>query len=72
MIYARFVLQNFCEKNNIRIDEDCVLSQIQIATTAQNKAMPDPVYSCNSSEGEAIRDILTKYVGINLPHHLVS
>ena len=56
MIYARFVLHTCCEKNNICIDEECVWSHIQVPTAAQYKDMPSPVYSCNSSEREVIRD----------------
>ena len=72
MVYACFVLHNICEKNNTSIDEELVRSQIQVAAAAQDKEIPDPVYSCNSNEGETVRDTSTKYVGLNLPDHLTS
>ena len=74
MVYACFVLHNFCEKNNTSIDDELVKSrQIQVAAAAQDKDIPDPVFSCNSSEGKAVRDInVLKYVGLNLPDDLIS
>ena len=72
MIYACFVLHKFCEKNNTSIDEELVRSQIQVAAATLDKEIPDPVNSCNSNEGEIVRDILTQYVGLNLPDQLTS
>ncbi len=72
LIYACFVLHNFCEENNTSIDEDVVTCQMKVAATSQDKEIPDPVYSCNNGEGEAVREILTKYVALNLPDHLIA
>ena len=58
VIHACFVLQNFCEMNSTCIDKELVRSQIQVAAAAQNKAIPDLIYSCNSSELEAVRDTI--------------
>ena len=62
IIYACFVLHNFCELNNERISEDKVSSAIdydrefQPSTTAHNYRT-----ECNETEGKRIRKILTQY-----------
>ena len=62
IIYACFVLHNFCELNNERISEDKVSSAIdydrefQPSTTAHNYQT-----ECNETEGKRIRKILTQY-----------
>ena len=71
VVFACFVLHNFCERNKTCIDEELVKSQMQVASTANEKNVPDPIYSCNNNEGEHVRDILTTFVALNLPDHLV-
>ncbi len=62
VIYACFVLHNFCELNNERIGED------KVATAVDYDRNFQPVVStnnyrtdCNKAEGKRIRRTLTKY-----------
>ena len=72
VVYACFVLHNYCEQYSSYINEDIIASQIQHAKANEETTnLPDPVYSCNNSEGEVVRNILTHYVRINLPDDLV-
>ena len=59
------------KKTKICIDEELVQTQIQVASAANEINVPDPIYSCNNNEGELVREILTSYVTLNLPDHLV-
>ncbi len=47
VVYACFVLHNFCERNQSYVDEDQVKSQIELnkRNENQNKDMLDPIYS---------------------------
>jgi len=69
LIYSCFVLNNFCESKNIRIYEDEVQAQIERLNEEGNRmpSTPDPIYSCNTSEGEYVRSMLTKYIQQNVP-----
>ena len=72
VVYACFVLHNYCEQYSSYINEDMIASQIQHAKPNEESLnLPDPVYSCNNSVGEVVRNILTHYVRINLPDDLV-
>ena len=56
VIYACFVLHNFCEYHNTYIDEDLVKLQIEVAKR-NNEGIdnaPDLVYSCNISGGKVV------------------
>lgn len=68
IIYARFVLYNYCEQHNLNIDEDLVMTQIELMkeNEVQFKNIPDPVYSCDAGEGIVVRRILTDLVMSNL------
>ena len=74
VVYACFVLHNFCERNKSYVDGDQVKSQIELnkRNINQNKDMLDPIYSCNAGEGEIVRRIITNYVKDNLPDYLMS
>ena len=69
MIYACFVLHNYCDLNHNSLDQDEIESQMQRHQLEEerNKNTPDPVYSSNNDEGEYVRSILTDYIGQNLP-----
>ena len=74
VIYACFVLHNFYEYHNTYVDEDLVKLQIEVAKR-NNEGIdnaPDPVYSCNISEGEVVRRVLMEYIKTSLPDHLVK
>jgi hypothetical protein len=72
VIYACFVLHNFCEKNKSYVDEDQVRLQIELIKRNENrnKDMLDPIFSSNAGEGEVIRRIITNYIKDNLPDNL--
>ena len=64
------MLHNFCEPNNrCGIDEEEVQAQILLHRNEDKtiKNTPDEVYSHNTTEGEIIREIVTKYILENLP-----
>ena len=64
IIYECFVLHNYCEKHNVNIDEDLVMTQIELMkeNEVQFKNIPYPVYSCDVEEGIVVRRILTDLV----------
>ena len=64
VIYACFVLHSYCEKHNVNIDVDLVMTQIELMkeNEVQFKNIPDPVFSCDSGEGIAVRRVLTDLV----------
>ena len=54
VIYACFVLHNFCEYHNTYVDKDLVKFQIEVANRNNegiNNA-PDPVYSCRRGSSQ--------------------
>ena len=62
IIYACFVLHNFCELNNERISEDKVSSTIDYDREFQTStALHNYRTECNMTEGKRIRKILTQY-----------
>ena len=73
IIYACFVLHNFCEVNQVKLDENLVRIQMRRNKVEEErlKNAPDHVYSCNNAEGEVVRTILTTYIRDNLPDGLV-
>ncbi|XP_028416187.1 putative nuclease HARBI1 [Dendronephthya gigantea] len=68
-VLACFVLHNFCELHHDDIDVELVRNQIARNITDENmhRDFPDPVYSGNTGEGEAIRNTLTEYIQVHLP-----
>nr|XP_058964054.1 putative nuclease HARBI1 [Pocillopora verrucosa] len=68
IIYACFVLHNYCEKHNMYVDQDLVDSQIQLMKENEDqfKNTPDPIYSCDVGEGSVVRTTLTQLVLKNL------
>ena len=53
VIYACFILHNYCEKNKLYIDEEVVKSQIEILKKNEEnyKNVPDPIFSFDCGEG---------------------
>ena len=68
VIYACFVLHNFCEKKKSYIDENLVESQLNLIkeNEAQFKNIPDPIYSLNEGEGDVARRTLTTLILQNI------
>ena len=69
VVFACFVLHNYCERNNSYIDESQIRAQLEIGKENENKnqSNPDPFFSCDAGEGEVIRNILVDYIKDNLP-----
>ena len=68
VVYACFVLHNFCESGGGSLDEEAVKAQIRRNQIEEymNKNVPDPVYSCTTGEGVVVRDTLTSYICQNM------
>ena len=68
IIYACFVLHNFCERYSVYINEEQVKIQLGLLKTneTQFKNLDDPIFSCAEGEGEAIRKALTDYIKENI------
>ena len=73
LIYACFVLHNFCELESCHLDENLVRMQIvrNKAEEEKLKNFPDPIYSYDNGVGEFARSVLTSYINDNLPDDLV-
>ena len=67
--YSCFVLHNYCEIKGNCLDDEEVQAQILRHQTEEESHpnVPDPVYSCETSEGDYVRTVLTKYIQQNLP-----
>lgn len=70
IIYACFVLHNFCESRGCSLDEEAVKAQMRRNQKEEdiNKNIPDPIYSCSTGEGVAVRDTLASYIGQIIAH----
>lgn len=68
VVYICFVIHNICEKHNIYVDKTQV--KIQMDVMRQNEkdhlTSPDPMFSCNSDEGEVISKELLVICGFPL------
>lgn len=71
VVYACFILHNFCEKNDVQLDESLVIAQCK-ANRGNETNIPDPIYSCNAQEGEVIGNSLVDYIRDNLPDELAA
>lgn len=68
LIYACFVLHNFCEINKIEINADLVKTQISIEKRMQvceHHKKIDKLYSYTSSRGKKVRDAIAEYLAEN-------
>ena len=68
IIYACFVLHNFCERHSVYISEEQVKTQLELLKTneTQFKNLVDPIFSCFEGEGEVIWKALTDYIKENI------
>ena len=64
IIYACFVLHNFCERHSVYINEEQVKTQPELLKTNQTqfRNLADPIFSCVEGKGEIIRKALTDYI----------
>ena len=67
IIYACFVLHNFCEKHGIAIEDDAVARQLAFERLQPDNA-PDRLYSFNTAEGTYTRNIITRFYKEHIPH----
>lgn len=67
--YSCFVLHNYCESKGNSLDDEEVQAQILRHRTEEERLsnIPDPVYSCQTREGEYVRSVLAKHIQQNLP-----
>ena len=67
VVYAWLVLYNFAEKKLI-----AQLIKLAKESARECNKVSDPVYSCDNGEGEAVHNLLTQYIKLNLPDNLVN
>ena len=67
VVYACFVLHNYCEINKSYLEEDLIRCQMELNTRneEQNQSIVDPVYSGDHSEGNVVRKTITNYIRDN-------
>ena len=68
IIYACFVLHNFCKRHSVYIIEEQVKTQLELLKTneTQFKNLADPIFSSIEGEGEVIQKALTDYINENI------
>ena len=68
IIYACFVLHNFCERYSVSINEEQVKTQLELLKTnkTQFKNLADPIFSYVEGEEEVIRKTLTDFIKENI------
>ena len=62
MIYACFVLHNFCQLHGIHDDDDGVLKQIKYDREVQPDIQQDLIFSCNTAEGTSTRKTVVAFL----------
>lgn len=63
VIYACFVLHNYCEMNNECVSEDRVRSSLSYDHLFQPETLPNRyITDCNETEGQRVRKVLAKYL----------
>ena len=60
LIFACFVLHNFCERHKIPIDHSLVQSHMEI-NQEQPTSFADVRYTCSTVQGVRTRDVITAY-----------
>ena len=74
IIYACFVLHNFCEWYSVYINEEQVKTQTELLKTnkTQFKNLADPIFSYVEGEKEVFWKTLTDYIKENIKHLLFT
>jgi len=67
IVYACFVLHNFCEKHGAQLEDEAVARQLANERMQPNIA-PDRLYSFSTAEGTSTRDIITLFYREHIPH----
>ena len=68
VVYACFVLHNFCEMQNMTIENDAVARQVTCDRLQPEDAPGRGLYSFNSAEGAYVRNITTEFYKERIPH----
>ena len=68
VIYACFVLHNFCEKYNVAVDVEDVARQVDNDRAMQPDTEPDRLYSFTTAEGTHVRNVFTLMYREHIPH----
>ena len=68
IIYARCVLHNICELQDMNVEDDALAQQIARDRLAQPENAPDRLYSFNTAEGAFVRNIITSDYKEHIPH----
>lgn len=68
VIYACFVLHNFCEKHGMTVEDDDVARQIAHDRSMQPDTEPDRLYAFNTAEGTHVRNVITLMYREHIPH----
>ena len=68
IIYACFVVHNFCERYSVSINEEQVKTQLELLkiNKTQFKNLADPIFSYVEGEEEVIRKTLTDLIKENI------
>jgi hypothetical protein len=61
LIFACFVLHNYCERHKIQIDNSLVQRQMEIDQEQQPTSFVQSRYSCTTAQGVRTRDVITAY-----------
>lgn len=67
LVYACFVLHNFCEQHGVSLEDEAVAQQLANARM-QPDMPPDRLYSFNTAEGTSTRNTITMYYREHIPH----
>lgn len=67
IVYACFVLHNFCEKHGAQLEDEAVARQLANERMQPNIA-PGRLYSFSTAEGTSTRDIITLFYREHIPH----
>lgn len=67
IVYACFVLHNFCEKHGVSMEEDVVARQLAYERLQPSNA-PDRLYSINTAEGTNARNTIALFYREHIPH----
>ena len=72
IVYACFVLHNYCEISNVPIDDELVQKHIKEIHKDDeiHRAHHDNIFACNTDEGQLIRNVITTYMETCLHDHL--
>ena len=68
IVYACFVLHNFCQIQAVNIDDEVVQQQIAHDMATQPNTVADCLHSCNTAEGAQVRNIITRMYREHIPH----